>query len=107
MDSLAKQFEQYKDEKPDEWTIAWWRAEFAKVVQGYRGATHAINLANAGLVDAREQVEALRAECEALKRQAEADRAKIGELSARVDKIAAFANELRLEREAAKKGKAP
>lgn len=105
MESIAKQFEQHKDERPDQWTLAWWRSEFAKVVQGYRGATHAINLANAGLVDAREQVDALRAECEALKRQAESDRARIGELSARVDRIAEFANELRLERET-KKGKA-
>lgn len=101
MDAIGKEFEKHLSEKPDQWTIAWWRAEFAKVVQGYRGATHAINLANAGLVDAREQVESLTAKCASLEKQAEADRAKIGELSARVDKIAAFANELR----EAKKGK--
>lgn len=101
MQKLADEFEAHANERPDKWTLAWWHEQFAKVVQGYRGATHAINLANAGLVDAREQVESLTAKCAALEKQAEADRAKIGELSARVDKIAAFANELR----EAKKGK--
>lgn len=104
MQKLAEEFAKHKAEIPDKWTLAWWHEQFSKVVQGYRGATHAINLANAGLVDAREQVEALSAKCAALERQAEEDRAKIGELSARVDKIAAFANALKAEREA-KKGK--
>lgn len=104
MESLAKEYEKHKDERPDKWTLAWWNEQFREVVAGYRGATHAINLANAGLVDAREQVEALRSKCATLEKQAEADRAKIGELSARVDKIAAFATELKTEREA-KKGK--
>lgn len=104
MHKLADEFEKHKAEMPDKWTLAWWHEQFAKVVQGYRGATHAINLANAGLVDAREQVEALAAKCAALERQADADRAKIGELVSRVDRLAAFATELKAEREA-KKGK--
>ena len=104
MDTLAKEFEQHKDERPDKWTIAWWNQQFREVVTGYRGATHGINRAIAELCDARAEADALKARVAALEHAAESDRAKIGELAARVDKIAAFANELKAERDA-KKGK--
>ena len=102
MESIAKEFERHANERPDKWTLAWWHEQFREVVQGYRGATHSINRANAELCEAREQVEALAAKCAILERQAGEDRAKIGELAARVDKIAAFANEIRAERDSKK-----
>ena len=105
MESIAKEFEKHANERPDQWTLAWWREQFREVVQGYRGATHAVNRAIAELCDAREEAAKCKAKCEQLEKQAEADRAKIGELSARVDKIAAFANEIRAERDGKAKGK--
>ena len=104
MHKLADEFEKHKDERPDKWTLAWWQEQFRDVVTGYRGATHAINRAIAELCDAREEAESLKSRIAELEREAASDRAKIGELAARVDKIAAFATELKAEREG-KKGK--
>lgn len=89
--SMTEEFQKRQAEKPDKWTLAWWNQQFQEVLQGYRGATHAINRALAELEDAAK----LRERIEALEAAAEADRAKIGELQARVERHAEFLTQLK------------
>lgn len=77
--------------RPDTWTLAWWRQQMGEVVQGYRGATHAINRAIAELED----LAVLRERCERLEQEAAKDRAKIGELQERVERMAEYLNHQR------------
>lgn len=93
--SLSDEFQKRMAVKPDQWTLAWWEERFQDIQKGYRGATHAINCAAAELEDAQKKIDTLRESIASL----EADRAKIGELQARVDKMAEFLTQLKKERE--------
>jgi chromosome segregation ATPase len=80
---------------PDKWTIAWWNERFTEVITAYRGASHGINLALARTDEFQNAVADLRKRCEELERERDSDRAKIGELTARLQRMAEFLNESR------------
>ena len=83
------------NEQPDKYLVSWWEQRFAEVLAGYRGATHGINRAQALYDDFLRRTTELAAENEALRRDRDEDRATIGELRARVDRMAEFLNTLR------------
>lgn len=87
--------DEYLQQRPDEYTLAWFQERFQEVTKGYRGATHAVNRALADYEDCWKAVKALQSRCEELESQRDADRARIGELQAelraaaeKTDKIA-------------------
>jgi len=88
MADLSDELRQRLAAKPDQWTLEWWRQQYQEVLKAYRGATHAMNLALAEFEDAQKEIETLRQKILLL----EADRAKIGELQARVERMADFLN---------------
>ena len=81
---MTTEFQKRQDAKPDQWTLAWWQERFQEVLQGYRGATHAINRSIAEFEGVHERIREL-------ERQREADAARIGELQERVEKMAQWA----------------
>jgi len=84
MSSPSEEFKKRLQDKPDAYTLAWWSEQFQEVHKGYRGATHAINRA---LADNEDLGKSLRESHELIHKlygQAEADRAKIGELQAKL-----------------------
>ena len=91
MSDMAEELVKRMSVKPDQWTLAWWNERFAEVLKGYRGATHSVNCVLSEYEDARKAITELRQRCEAL----ELDRAKIGELQARIDRMAEFLNALK------------
>ena len=95
MTSLTDELKKRLDQKPDQWTLAWWEDRFREVLKGYRGATHAVNRSLAEYEDACKAIEELRGQVKLLEADREADRAKIGELLARVDRMAEFLTKLK------------
>lgn len=107
--SISEEFKQRMDQKPDQYTLAWWREQFAEVTKGYRGATHAINRAMAEYADNCNAIRELKQKNTFLERELESERAKIGELQQdretdrkaagelkeRVDRMAEFLNTLK------------
>ncbi len=91
--------EELKNRKPDVHTLAWWEERFQEVLKGYRGATHAMNKVLAANEDvARLNTEIQTTLLDRIQAQAEeikADRAKIGELQARVERMAEFLGKLK------------
>lgn len=87
-----EQFSERKDMKPDAYTLAWWHEQFQEVVKGYRGATHSVNRAVEAFDDLQAQLKQLAKRCEELERERKADRAKIGQLQERVERMAGFLN---------------
>lgn len=79
-------------ETPDKFTLAWWSKQFAEVTAGYRGATHGINRALALYDDFVSESKELRKRIDDLEREREVDRAKIGQLQERVERMAIFLN---------------
>jgi wobble nucleotide-excising tRNase len=88
-------FRERMAESPDKWTLAWWNKQFTEVITAYRGASHGINLALARTDEFQNAVAALRKRCDELERERDSDRAKIGELTARVQRMAEFLNDSR------------
>ena len=86
--SMSEELQKREAAKPDTWTIAWIEQRFQEVFKAYRGACHASNCVIAETQDVLKENRVLRERLELL----EADRAKIGELQARVDRIAEFLN---------------
>lgn len=82
-------------EQPDKYLVSWWSKQFEEVLAGYRGATHGVNRAQALYDDFLRRTTELQAEMSALYRDRDEDRATIGELRARVDRMAEFLNTLR------------
>ena len=80
---------------PDKWTLAWIEKRFADVLTAYRGASHGINRAMALYDDFISEATELRKRVDSLELEREADRAKIGELQARLERMAAFLNSQR------------
>ena len=103
--SMTEEFQKRQAEKPDTWTLSWWRSEFQELLKAYKGATHALNLVAAVNEDLGKANKELRERIQTL----ESDRAKIGEvlgivagfneefqkLKVRVDKMAEFLNQLK------------
>ncbi len=91
--------EELKSRKPDVHTLAWWEERFQEVLKGYRGATHAANCVLAENEDLSKQNAELRAKLQEWSQtQAEerkVDRAKIGELQARVERMAEFLRKMK------------
>lgn len=78
--------------EPDQYTLAWWKKQWSEVMTAYRGATHGINRAMALYDDFVSESKELRKRIEELERERESDRAKIGEIQARVGRMADFLN---------------
>lgn len=96
--TISEEFQKRQQEKPDTWTLSWWRSEFQELLKAYRGLSHALSLALAELKDVGE----LRDRIQTLESDREADRAKIGELqgtiqtlTVRVEKMAEFLTKLK------------
>ncbi len=91
--------EELKNRKPDVHTLEWWNSQFQEVLKGYRGATHAMNKVaaeNEDLVKRNAELQAkFIAAIEAQAEEMKADRAKIGELQARVERMADFLGKLK------------
>lgn len=91
--------EELKSRKPDVHTLAWWEGRFQEVLKGYRGATHAMNkvaAANDDVLAANTELLAkYKARIEAQDEAMKTDRAKIGELQARVERMAEFLGKLK------------
>jgi len=84
---LAEQLRAIQDQRPDEFTLAWWREQLAEIQKGYRGATHGVNRCLAEYSDLYETVESLRKEVQnATEARAEAA-AAIGALQAQVKEL--------------------
>lgn len=82
-------------DKPDPYTLAWWSKQFQELMTGYRGATHSVNRAVALLDDCHGELIAIRKRVEAMERERESDRAKIGEIAARVERMAEYLNSMK------------
>lgn len=91
--------EELKARKPDVHTLEWWNSQFQEVLKGYRGATHSMNKLSAENEDLSRQNADLRAKLQAWSQanaeERKVDRAKIGELQARVEKMAEFLNKVK------------
>lgn len=83
--SITEEFQKRAAEKPDKWTLAWWNEQFQEVLQGYRGATHAMNRALADNEDLGKEVTVLQEQVKTMEADRELDRAKIGKLQARLE----------------------
>jgi hypothetical protein len=92
--NLSDELQKRLDQKPDQWTLAWWEERFQEVLKGYRGATHGINRSLAEYEDACKAIGELRQSVtktlEKILEDQQADRAKIGELQVRIDRMAEF-----------------
>ena len=84
-----------KQTLPDVHTLAWWQKQWSEVLTAYRGASHGINRALALYDDFVSESSAIRKRCENLEREREVDRARIGELAARVERMAEHLNRQR------------
>lgn len=100
MSDPSHELQKRLDQAPDQWTLAWWNQQFQEVLKGYRGATHAVNRSLTEMEDAQAHIKSLHGRIEALTAQAEADRAKIGELQSRVDRMAEFLTKVKQEKKA-------
>ena len=110
MEPIADEFRKRMSDKPDDWTLAWWKERFAEVLKSYRGATGAINRAMADLEDSAKSMGEMRREFDVLKSQirGEVDSAKsrlgelvaeVAELTVRVERMADFLNANRKKKE--------
>ena len=93
-DELRKRLEQ----KPDQWTLAWWRSRLDDLEKCYRGATAAINRSLADYEESAKSIKELRQRVQALEQAREADRALLGEMAARLDRMAEFCRDLKKEK---------
>lgn len=87
--------EELKSRKPDVHTLAWWEERFQEVLKGYRGATHAMNKVAAENEDLAKRNESLQAILQSQSEERKLDRAKIGELQARIERMADFLTKLK------------
>ncbi len=92
---MTSMSEELKNRKPDTHTLAWWEERFQEVLKGYRGATHAMNKVLAEEEDISRWNAEILARLEVQAEEIKADRAKIGELQARVDRMAEFLSKLK------------
>ena len=99
------EFAKRAKDTPDQYTLAWWNKQFSEVLTGYRGASHAINRSIAECESLVASIAALRAKIAALERERDEDRAKIGELNARIVRIAEFLNASKAKNGASDAGK--
>lgn len=80
---------------PDAYTLAWWKRQWSEVLTAYRGVSHAANRSMALYDDFVSETAAIRKRCENMERERELDRAKIGELAARLERMADHLNRQR------------
>lgn len=89
--TLSEELQKRMGQKPDQWTLAWIEQRFQDVLKANRGVVHASNCVLAENEDAMKMLAELEKRVVCL----EADRAKIGELQARVERMAEFLNKLK------------
>lgn len=102
MNSMNDELRQRAAEKPDQYTLAWWKEQWAEANKGYRGATHAINRAIAEIADATTRIDSVEAATDSVRQEQEWIKARIGEiqssvlaLTERVDRMAEFLNKMK------------
>ena len=88
----SDEFQKRQAEKPDKWTLAWWDEQYRETQNALRGAMFSMNIAHANYQDAMKADDELKARCEAMEADIRADRAKLGELQARVERMASYLN---------------
>lgn len=93
--TVSDEFQKRQGEKPDQWTLSWWNQQYQEVHKVIRGATHAIHLALADNEDLGKQLKEALGRIQILESAAELDRAKIGELQARVERQAEFLTKIK------------
>lgn len=93
--NISEEFEKRLQVKPDQWTTAWWSSQFQEVLLSNRGLKHALHLALADNEDLGKAVKEVREQIHILYANGVADRAKIGELQARLDRQGEFLNQLK------------
>ena len=91
MSDMSEELQKRLDQKPDIHTLAWWNSQLQEIKKVYSGACHATNCVLAENEDARKLLKELTERVAAI----EADRAKIGELQARVERMAEFLTKLK------------
>ena len=97
MSDMAEELAKRMAQKPDQWTLAWWSSQLDEIRKAYRGVSHACNCATAEIADAGKSIKELCQRCEKIEADLASDRAKIGELQARVEHMADFLNKLKKE----------
>lgn len=95
MSDLHEEFQKRKDVQPDKYTLAWWNRRYDDLEKQFRGATAAINRALADYEWSANAIDELRERIATLEKDRESDRAKIGEMAARLDRMAEFMNEIK------------
>lgn len=96
--SITDQLRERMANRPDQWTLAWWKSQFDELLKAYRGACHSINLA---VGNTREHAEILMQFGERVATVEQENRllqARLGEMQAensamlkRIDDMAAWA----------------
>ncbi len=95
MASISEELKKRMDERPDVYTLQWWQSQLDEVKKGYSGACHAMNKVSAENEDISKLNAELQSRLEAQNEDRKADRAKIGELQSRVDRMADFLGKMR------------
>jgi glucose-6-phosphate dehydrogenase assembly protein OpcA len=85
------EFNKRSESVPDAYTLAWWKQQFAELLTGYRGASHSMNRLAALCDDVLTENKTLRERLAKVESEQLQDRAKIGELQERIERMAAWA----------------
>jgi len=96
--SIEKELRERQASRPDQWTMAWIREQFAEILKAYRGACHLLNLVVATNRDHETRMKTIESELADVKRENQLLQAGIGELKAenvlilkRIEDMAAWA----------------
>lgn len=91
---MTEELQKRAEQKPDQWTTAWWNQQFQEVLASNRGLKHAHHLALAEIEDLGKLVRELKETLVLMAASAEQDRAMIGQLRERLDKAGEIVKEL-------------
>lgn len=96
--SIAEQLREIDSAKPDKWTMAWIKSQFAEILKAYRGLCHFVNLVVATSRDHETRMNAIEQRLAAAETENQLIQARMGEIQAenvltvkRVDDMAAWA----------------
>jgi di/tripeptidase len=85
------EFSKRADVVPDAYTLAWWKQQFGEVTTAYRGVSHFANRLAALCDDVLSENKTLRERLAKVESEQLQDRAKIGEMNERIERMAAWA----------------
>lgn len=81
------EFEKRKDDRPDQFTLAWWRKQLDELRRGYRGATHSVNLAHDNHAQTLAEIRGLSERCDTLEKELQEANSRVGELQAELSEV--------------------